>query len=300
MHSLDAEERYWIEDNWTVTSRSVLKIIVPLAADVVDEVAGGKTPAETTWRRFVEESARALDRARDSCSRSEGAGRLPPRSTMYVAAISLLGDTEPMKAELIRAAEKLRRPKPEAIIWGCLRSGLYRMRLRASGDIENRAKSWRRLQPIVAAVRERQRRFELDRDERYSIGVCDAVAAEVRLRHPNDHNLPRSSSGVKEFFAEFCDDFFEPEEIYDVAVEDIELLPDRTRAETFLAMCVEALSGQVGEVYRTSRRGESVSAYCLGAGMSRRKFYRILDQAFELLEACVRGKFTARQWPVLP
>ena len=300
MQSLDAEERRWIEENWTVMSRSVLKIIMPLAMDVVDDIADGKTPPESAWRRFADDSARALDRVREASSRSERDGGRGSRSTMYAAAISLLGDIEPMKAELIRAGDKLRGPKSGAVVWGCLRSGLYRMRLRASDDIENRARTWRRLQPIVAAVHDRQRGFDLRRDERYSAGVCVAVAAEVRLRHPNDHNLPRNPTAVKEFFAEFCDDFFEPEEVYDVEVEDIELLPDRRKAEAFLAACIEALEGRTGEVYRVSRSDRSVSAYCLQAGLSRRKFYRIVDEALALLDACIRGKFAARVRPVLP
>lgn len=299
MRGFDAEERYWIENNWTATSRSVLKIIVPLAVDVVDEIAAGKDPAESTWRRFVDKAARALDRARDACSQAERPGGLPPRSTMYATAISLLGESEPMKDELIRAGDKLRGPKAGAIVWASLRSGLYRMRMQASSDTENRARTWRRLQPIVAAVRDRQR--FAGRDERFSIGACEAIAEHVRLHHPDDHSLPREAEKVKRFFAEFCEDFFEPEEVYDVTEEDVELLPDMSRARAFLADCAELLTGQHDEVYRASRVVDgSVQAFCLKLGLSRRKFYHLLDEAYAQLDKCIRGKFAAHQWPVTP
>jgi len=217
---------------------------------------------------------------------------------MYAAAISLFGDAEPMREELIRARERLGGKEGPIVAWGCLRSGLYRMRLLATADVENRAKTWRRLQPIVSLVRDRAgwHPGQDDPRTRYSDDLCKLVAAHVRDQHPNDHNLPREAEKVKGFFAQFCEDFFEPEEALDVDEETIEMLPDLQRGLNYLRDCAKALQSPFAEVYETSlHRGDTtVSAFCLKAGMDRRKFHHIRVKAEAQLADCVTGKLRAR------
>src|SRR6202007_2159058 len=185
-------------------------------------------PDSETWFRFVDRSARELEKVRTALAGSERGGLgVPPRSIIYSTAISLLGDSEPMRDELVRAGDRLGGKDAPMIIWGCLRSGFYRMRMRATADVENRAKTWRRLQPIVAQVRERAG-WDISDDEfeaRYSDDLCTRVAAHIREYHPQDHNLPREPETVKAYFAQFCEDFFEPGELYDINAEEVELLP---------------------------------------------------------------------------
>lgn len=299
MTHLGADDRYWLESNWTSMSKSVLNIITPLAADVVDAVIIHGQPDDAIWGRFVDRSARALDRTRAALAGNErgGSGR-PSRATMYAAAISLLGDAEPMREELVRAGERLGTKDGHGIAWACLRSGLYRMRLRATADLENRAKSWRRLQPIIGAVRAQAGWDEMidEPEYRYSDDVCERVAAYVREHHPSDHNLPKAKDSVKGFFAQFCDDFHEPEDALDIDEDAVEMLPDFRRGYDYLRDCVTGLEPPCDAVYEVSlHRGDTtVSAFCLKHGMDRRKFHHIRVKAETQLKDCVTDKFRAR------
>jgi hypothetical protein len=298
MTQLGPDERHWLESNWTSLSRSVLNIVIPLADEAIEATIAAGQPDDACWTRFVDRAARALDRIRAAIATNERGGSGPGRSAMYAAAISLFGDADPMREELIRAHERLAGQDGPAVAWACLRNGLYRMRLRASADIENRAKTWRRLQPIVALVRDRAGWHSAydDPQSRYSDDLCERVAAHVREHHGSDHNLPREADKVKGFFALFCDDFFEPEEVFDVDEEDVEMLPDLKRGLIYLRECAQALESPFAEVYETSlHRGDiTVSAFCLQAGMDRRKFHHIRVKAEAQLADCVTGKLRAR------
>ncbi|MEG3123841.1 hypothetical protein [Sphingomonas sp. GB1N7] len=277
----------------------MLNIIMPIADDVIDTIVVHGELDSATWDKFVNRAARALDHSRAALAENErGASGRPPRSTMYAAAISLLGDAAPMRDELIRARERLAGKESPAIVWACLRSGLYRMRLRATADLENRAKTWRRLQPIVSAVRAKAGWDDGsdDPNNRYSDDLCDRVAAYVRAHHPNDHNLPKEKDTVKGFFAQFCEDFFEPEEVLDVTEDEIEMLPDFRRGYEYLHECVGALQPPYDDVYQVSlHRGDTtVSAFCLKQGIDRRKFHHIRVKAETQLKDCVTDKFRAR------
>ena len=301
MAHLGADERYWLESNWSMTSKSVLNIVIPFCGEVIEAIIVNGTPEPHIWSRFVDRACRALDKVRTALATSERSprtGGAPPRSVMYATAISLFGDSEPMLEELIRAKPRLVGTDAGGVAWACLRSGLYRMRLRASWDVENRAKTWRRLQPIVARICE-ESGWHLtgpQTETRYSDALCDRVAAYVREHHPTDHNLPRERDLVKAFFAQFCEDYFEPEEASDVDAESVEMLPDLRRGLVYLQECKSQLESPLAEVYETSlHRGDtSVSAFCLKAGMDRRKFHHIRVKAEAILSECVTGKLRAR------
>ncbi|WP_448661517.1 hypothetical protein ACG3SL_12725 [Sphingomonas sp. CJ20] len=298
MTQLGQDERHWLESNWTSMSRSVLNIVVPLADDVIEATITAGEPSDPCWTRFVDRAARALDRIRAAIAAQERGGAGPGRSSMYAAAISLFGDADPMREELIRARERLSGKEGGAVAWACLRSGLYRMRLRATADVENRAKTWQRLRPIVALVRDGAGWHAAydDPASSYSDELCELVAAHVRAHHASDHNLPREADRVKGFFAQFCEDFFEPDEVLEVTEDDVEMLPDLERGLAYLRECAKALVSPFAEVYETSlHRGDTtVSAFCLRAGMDRRRFHHIRVKAEAQLTDCVTRKLRER------
>lgn len=307
MSQTTADESFWLEANWATTSRTILKLVHPLCGEVVDEIIANGEPSERTWTRFVNAAALALDRKRRACAQDDGAGRgNSPRRTMYACAVSLFGDAAPMRHELVGARERLSDGAREAVAWACLRSALFRMRHRMSSEIENRSKTWRRLELISAQVmRDRVAKGRArDGDSRCSPEHFEAMADYIGRVYPTDRNLPTDADGVGVFFVEFSSDFATSDPIDDMQGgdmqgEQIEMMPDYNRGMAYLDLCLGELGSPADEVCAVKlQRGAVVdlnaSVYCRRTGMERTKFHRILNAAMEALSDCIKDKFAAK------
>ncbi|MDG2528922.1 hypothetical protein [Caulobacter endophyticus] len=302
--STTVDESYWLENRWSDTRRNVLKLIQPLSDDVIDEIISNGAPSERAWTRFMDASARALDRCRAACAQHERAGGGSSRAAMYATAVSLLGDSAPLRQELVAARERLAGEDRERIAKACLRSGLHRMRHRASAESEHRAKTWRRLDLISRDVRKDEIRTHRARegDSRYDARHFEAVRDYIVRVYPTDRNLPRSVESIEDYFGEFSREIAVSEgfeEIPDDAVsaEEIASLPNYDLASVFLENCIGELRGEHAEACAVHlKRGPvvdiSVQAYCARVGLDRRKFYRLIETATRMLGDCVRRKFT--------
>lgn len=286
-----SDERYWLESNWTRTRRTLLAIVAPLAADVIDEIAETGAARDESWDAFLGRVARTLDRRRAA---REGRG-----GEIYAIGVSLFGDAHPLRKALEEAGARLIGENALAVRAGALRRGLTNMRHRLTAESEHRAKTWSRLDAISRALTREATAGGAGTDPS---GRCNrehftALAGRLRESWAHDRNLPRTPGAIEAYFEEFCADCAPISESViggfdDLRAADVEALPDKAAKALYLEDCLDRLAPQARRFVEVAYRlGDvlelSVKGFCERENIQRRQFYRLLDGALASLRECL-------------
>jgi len=275
----DSDDSRWLTVEWRRTRELMRARIVALGGEIFADIADHGTVTDAAWTGFIERVAKQL--MQRPCPASD-------------CALSLLGDSRPLRQALEASGARLMGEDAPAIRVVAVRRGLTRMRNAAIGGSEHRAKTWGRLDQISRSV------AGPDATNRCTIAHFRLLAEHLREHHASDRNLPRTIITIEEYFAEFCADCGPSALDSDAEVERPFLpmeadLPELARSGRFLEECLSQLEDEPGSFVRvhfkmTDPVEFSTSGYCQRQNIDRRRFYRVLEDALSALSTCLTTK----------
>lgn len=286
------EELQWLAHRWPYFRDSVRVVVMQHYDPVIDEIVDEGAVTDATWDSFVAAVLRDLDRARAR------------RESLFGTALGLFADPLPLRRALIEAGGQLVGEQAPAVRMVAVKRGLTRMRDSRIGGTEHRGKTWGRLDSISRLV-EKNASGASGPGGRCTMEHFIDLLGHLRLHHAADRSLPRKLETIEDYFQEFCSDcrpvsMHGPsglENILESAPDPDQSgpLPGEAEREADLAECLEALDEEARRFVLVQARMTdpiefSVASFCKREGVERRRFYRVVEQAFDALRECLEGK----------
>jgi hypothetical protein len=300
----ERDERHWYGGwGWVDLRRELGKLALRHADDVLDALADGvadEAALERACRAWVEATAR------DAQARAVAGSR---KAALWTHAVSLLGAPQALAAVLARD-RALRREggRREGALVVCLYRHLEAERLAALGR-PHRQKVWERVDRIS------RRLTPADTEPGHRCGEAHfrVVLEEIRRRHPDDRNLPRTLDTLRVQFWEFCAECWGELPDDDVlSGDDLAVLREATGLAPDPVPCFDELWDEAPEAAESfavvnglqellpgPERFATVAAFAAQRSLSKRQVYKRNREARDRLEACMRRQIedgTGEPW----
>jgi|GEM_PF-5076623 len=306
MNMVERDERYWYSEGWRRLRRNLVSLCLQESGDLLyvlcwEEVRSEEVDLAT--RVFVDKLVSVVqDRL-----------RARPAAEIWGHSLRLFAEPDRLCRDLQRQQAQFAADDhdldPKALLGAILKAHFEMMRRELQTEhTPHRLKVWEQIDRVSREIRGINDAPSTVR----SIEHLEAVLLELGHRYPRSRNLPRSIGTLEAYFVEFSR-WFEPQSLDDHLAD--KLVDDRTTTPDDLDFlehvtgmrpdpldCFRALPEQHAEVFAVAHRLEadlmpdehasffSARAYYLNKGISKQRFYRMLQEATKLLVNCLERR----------
>lgn len=308
------DERYWYGSGWPELRSNLVRLCLEESGELLDVVMAedaGDSGIEGAVVRFVDHMLLTIQQRLD-------ANRSADR---WHHSLRLMVEPGRLAKALIRQqkqfAAKSRDLEPEALLGTILRSHFEQMRRELQTEHSpHRLKVWEQIDRVSREL------MGVDDDprKRLSSEHQEAVLRELGQRFPTSRNLPRALTTLQDYFDEFCpaaqpDQLGEhhdaisggepPEPILaserKTTFDELGFLEEVTGFKPDPMACFQELPEAHAEAFAVAHRLQAdllttdtpfanARACYLGRGISKRRFYRLVREATDLLLQCLNRR----------
>lgn len=303
----ERDERYWYGEGWRNLRRNLVRLCLQESGDLLNVLC-----AENAASTDVDQAVHVfVDRILVAISEHT---RLTPHADIWRHSLRLLAMPDALSSGLRRQKEQFssanRDHDPVAMLGAALKAHFETMRRDLQTEHSpHRLKVWEQIDRVSRDIRGLNDDPSVIRTTEH----LEAVLSALKERYPSSRNLPRSIGTLEGYFFEFSS-YHQPEPLNSelsldlmndkaqTTFDDLDLLEDVTGLKPDPIGCFEALRKDHAEAFAVAHRlaGDllpemtttftSARAYYLSHGISKRRFYRLLREATNLLITCLENK----------
>ncbi len=306
MTVFERDERYWYSEGWRRLRRNLVSLCLRESGDLLYVLC-----SEEARSQEVDQAARVFVDKLVSIIQDRLQAR--PAADIWGHSLRLFAEPDRLSRDLQRQQAQFAADShdldPKALLGGALKGHFEMMRRELQTEHSpHRLKVWEQIDRVSRDIRG----VNDDTLAVQSIEHLEAVLFELGHRYPKSRNLPRSIGTLEAYFMEFSRSF-EPRsldgELADRLADDRAATPDDLDfLEHVTGMrpdpidCFRALPEQHAKVFAVAHRLEadlmpdehatflSARAYYLSKGISKRRFYRMLQEATKFLVQCLERR----------
>ncbi len=309
---MERDERYWYGTGWPELRRNLNRLCLQESGELLDVVLTedvGDDEIEAAVVRFIDHVLAMIRKRLDA----------HPSAERWHHSLRLMAKSEELVKAVIKQqkhfAARDRDLDPEALLGAILRSYFEQRRRETyiGEHSSHRLKVWEQIDRVSRELMS----VNDDPRERLWPEHRRAVLQELGRRFPTSRNLPRSLPTLEDYFDEFCttgrpDQLGEQHEMVPaeekpeppfarerkMTYDELGFLEEVTDRRPDPRECFEGLPKAHAEAFAVVHRLQAdllptdtpfanARACYLGRGISKRKFYRLVREATDLLNKCL-------------